>query len=121
MKPIDYLSMNGLERFGYNFINGLKNVPKKTGEFFKKIGSAIVTGVKTLGADLKDIGVTFVEGNIMTKLSFLIMGLGQLSRKQLARGIAFLLAEIAYIVYMVFVGAPNLVKFDTLGDVVSSQ
>ena len=50
-----------------------------------------------LGADIADIGTTFVEGDWMTKVSFLIMGFGPLLRKQFARGIAFLLAEIAFI------------------------
>ena len=119
MKPIDYMSMNGLEKFVYNLKNGIKNTPKAIGGFFKNIGSTIVNAVKTLGKDVKDIGVTFVEGDWKTKISFLVMGFGQLLRKQFARGIAFLGIEIAYIVYMANVGVQNLAKITTLGTVES--
>ena len=43
-----------------------------------------------LGGDLKDIGVTFAQGDWKTKLSFLIMGFGQLLRGQYVRGAALL-------------------------------
>lgn len=119
MKPIDYMSMNGFERFVYNLTNGIKNAPKNIGNFFKNIGVTIGKGVKTLGADLKDIGATFVEGDWKTKLSFVVMGFGQLLRKQFARGIAFLGIEIAYIIYMINTGLPNLAQFGTLGTVES--
>lgn len=119
MKPIDYMSMNGFERFVYNLTNGIKNAPKNIGNFFKNIGSTIGKGVKTLGKDLKDIGTTFVEGDWKTKVSFVVMGFGHLLRKQFARGIAFLGIEIAYIVYMLNTGIQYLSKFSTLGTVES--
>lgn len=68
-----------------------------------------------LGADIADIGTTFVEGDWMTKVSFLIMGFGPLLRKQFARGIAFLLAEIAFIYYMATFGVTYIKDFGTLG------
>ena len=70
---------------------------------------------KALGNNLKEIGVTFAEGDWKTKVSFLIMGFGPLMRGFIARGLAFLAAEIAFICYMVFVGAGYLAKFGTLG------
>ena len=44
-------------------------------------------------ADFKEIGVTFVEGDWKTRVSYLIMGFGPLLRKQFLRGIAFLAVE----------------------------
>ena len=41
------------------------------------------------------------EGNIMTKLSLLIMGLGNIAHKQNGKGIMFLAVEAAYIWFMV--------------------
>ena len=43
------------------------------------------------------IAQCFKKGDIITKLSFFILGLGNLLNKQFARGIVFLAAEIAYI------------------------
>lgn len=72
---------------------------------------------KGIGTDLADIGATFVKGDWMTKVSFIIMGFGSLMRKQFARGIALLAVEIAFICYMVFFGAGYLKDIGTLGTV----
>ena len=47
-----------------------------------------------------DIVSTFVQGNWAVKLSFLIFGFGNLYYGQIARGILFLIFEIAFFVYM---------------------
>ncbi len=70
---------------------------------------------KWLGNDLKDIGVTFVDGDWKTKLSFLIMGFGPLLRGYFARGIALLASEILFIWYMVGFGANWIKDLGTLG------
>ena len=57
----------------------------------------------------------FTEGDIFSKLSFLIMGLSNLVRKQIVKGLAFLAVEIAYIIYMIRTGAHYLSKMITLG------
>jgi arabinogalactan oligomer/maltooligosaccharide transport system permease protein len=72
---------------------------------------------KGIGGNLKDIGITFKEGDINTKISFLVMGFGPLLRKYFARGIAFLLFEVLYIVYMVSFGWQYVSKIGTLGTV----
>ena len=41
------------------------------------------------------------KGDILTKLSCLILGAGNIARKQIVKGIMFLAVEIAYIYYMV--------------------
>ena len=71
---------------------------------------------KWLGNDIKDIGVTFAEGDWKTRLSFVIMGFGSFARKLYARGVSFLALEILFIYYMVSFGGGYLAKFATLGD-----
>lgn len=61
------------------------------------------------------VGQCFKRGNTITKASFFIFGLGNLLNKQLARGIAFLGIEIAYIVYMLSFGISTLGGLTTLG------
>ena len=63
------------------------------------------------------ISQCFNRGNTITKLSFFIFGLGNLLNKQIARGVAFLGIEIAYIVYMVTFGIGTLGGLTTLGTV----
>lgn len=50
----------------------------------------------------------FVRGSVGTRLSFLIMGLGQLLRGQIVKGALYLLTEILFVLYMVFVGGGYL-------------
>ncbi|MCM1253174.1 MAG: sugar ABC transporter permease [Clostridium sp.] len=70
-----------------------------------------------VGADLKEIGLTFKEGDWKTKVSFLVMGFGPLMRKQFLRGIALLAIEVLFIVYMVSFGWGYLKDIGTLGTV----
>ncbi|MCM1386396.1 MAG: sugar ABC transporter permease [Bacillus sp. (in: Bacteria)] len=70
-----------------------------------------------VGADLKEIGLTFKEGDWKTKVSFLVMGFGPLMRKQFLRGIALLAIEVLFIYYMVSFGWGYLQDIGTLGTV----
>ncbi len=78
-------------------------------------GNAVANFFKWLGADLADIGSTFVNGDWKTKVSFIIMGFGPLMRKQFVRGVAFLLVEIAFFYYLVSFGWGYLKDINTLG------
>ena len=57
----------------------------------------------------------FAKGDIFTKLSFFVMGFSNIVRGQIGKGIANLIIEIAYIVYMIQYGAANLIGLFTLG------
>lgn len=57
----------------------------------------------------------FRQGSVHTRLSYLIMGWGNLSRGQIVKGLSFLAAQIAFIFFMVFRGARLVVGFFTLG------
>lgn len=60
-------------------------------------------------------GTAFIQGNIITKLSVLIFGLGNLLHKQIIRGLIMLGIELAYLYYMICYGFDNLKNFITLG------
>jgi len=61
------------------------------------------------------LGSAFREGDGKTRLSFVLMGFGNLARGQVAKGVYYLLCEVAFVIYMVFVGARSLVGLVTLG------
>ena len=61
------------------------------------------------------ISQCFKKGNLITKLSFFILGLGNFLNKQFARGIIFLGVEIGYIIYMLSFGIGSLGDMVTLG------
>ncbi len=86
---------------------------------FKKAGSAVAGAFRFIGGDVKDIGVTFKEGDYKTRLSFLIMGFGPLMRKLYARGVAYLTLEVLFIFYMISFGWGYLKDIGTLGTIAS--
>ena len=57
----------------------------------------------------------FKEGDLKTKLSFLIMGFSNLLNKQIFKGILFLLAEIFFIIACIYQIIPGIVGLITLG------
>ena len=70
-----------------------------------------------LSKDLKEIGLTFSEGDWKTRLSFLIMGFGQLLRGQVVRGISLLALEGGILYYVISFGWDYLKNILTLGTV----
>ncbi len=61
------------------------------------------------------------KGGIFTKLSFVIMGAGNIAHKQIGKGIFFLLVEAAYIWFMIKSGLYNLSMLPSLGDRVQEE
>ncbi len=114
-KEVNMYTLNAFQKFGVKFIRFFKNIPSGIAGFFKNVGSGIVNFFKWIGNDLKDIGVSFVEGSIADKISFVIMGVGAFARKQFARGLAFLALEAGFIWYMVTIASQYLPKFGSLG------
>lgn len=84
----------------------------------KKKGSSFFESV---GNGFKEVGAAFVEGDLRTKLSFLIMGFGPICRGQILIGAAFLLVEALFIVYIAGFGWQYLSKITTLGTVATQK
>ena len=57
------------------------------------------------------------EGGMETKLSAVVMGLGNIMHGQIAKGLLFLALEVAYFVFMATNGLHNLAMLVTLGSV----
>lgn len=121
MTFVEYKQLNPFQRFAYNFKNGCKNAPGAIGRFFKAIGMAIAKFFIAIGKGFKDYGVTFVKGDWATKLSYIIFGVGDLSKGKIYKGIMYFLAEVLYILYMMFFGWSYISKFASLGTVESHQ
>lgn len=63
----------------------------------------------------KGLGSIFVQGDIFSKLSFIICGLSNIVRGQVVKGLLYLAIEVAYIFYMIQAGIGYLSKLPTLG------
>lgn len=70
--------------------------------------------IKTLAGRRTPISI-FLDGDIFTKLSFLVWGLSNMVRGQLVKGLLYLALEAAYIYYMITTGAGALAGMVTLG------
>ncbi|MDO4306205.1 MAG: sugar ABC transporter permease [Eubacteriales bacterium] len=55
------------------------------------------------------------DGNVLTRLSMLVMGLGNIAHKQIIKGLLFLAVEIAYLLFMIESGIMNIRNLITLG------
>ena len=56
-----------------------------------------------------------VKGNAITKLSMLIMGLGNIAHKQIVKGLMFLAIEVLYLYYMISYGFYAVSMLPSLG------
>lgn len=60
---------------------------------------------------LLELGYDIVHGSVATKLSFVVMGLGQIIRGQIVKGILYAVIEALFVVFMVFFGGTYIGKF----------
>jgi arabinogalactan oligomer/maltooligosaccharide transport system permease protein len=59
----------------------------------------------------KAIGERFHKGSVHTKLSFLISGYGNFTRKQIIKGLLYLFIQIAFLAFMIFSPKVNKTPF----------
>ena len=55
------------------------------------------------------------KGDLYTRLGMILMGVGNLARKQVVKGILFLLVEAGYLYFMITSGINNIYHLVTLG------
>ena len=122
MTTIEYLALPAYKRFFYRVGAFFTSIPssiagvftRKIPQFFRKIGRG-VTGL------FRNISNSFIEGDKKTRISFFIMGFGQITRGSILRGALNLIYEIAFIVFTITIGIPNLAKLGTFGSVASTK
>lgn len=117
MTYVEYRQLNPFQRFAFNFKKFISNVPHAVANFFKAIGKGFIKFFVGIGKGFYNYGITFVKGDWATKLSYLIFGVGDLSKGKYYKGILFFLTEVLYILYMIFFGWTYLKDFTTLGTV----
>lgn len=61
------------------------------------------------------------KGGLETKLSMVLMGLGNIVHGQIIKGLLYLAVEVAYIVFMVMTGAHCLAMLPSLGSVAQEE
>ena len=104
MKYIDYVQLNPFQKFWYNLKKIIKALPSNLkkffcaiGRFFKRLGVGFAKGVA-------GYFTRFFKGDWATKISYIIMGFGNIVRGQIVKGFIFLAAEVAFIFFMIGFG-----------------
>ena len=112
---LEYLKLSKGQRFLYKLALFFCSIPT----FFKNLGLKILGFFKSLGLgiakEFKFLTETFKNGSAPTRISYLVMGFGNLARGQILRGILFLLFEIVFIGYMILAGGHWLSMLPSLG------
>ena len=78
MTDLEFLRLNGLQKFLYKLRRSVLNLPKAILNAIKGIIGWIVGIFKGVGKELYDIFDTFRRGDWKTRLSYLVMGTSSL-------------------------------------------
>lgn len=121
LNDLDYLRLTKSKMYLYNFVHFFKDIPG----WLKKVFIGFINFLKnvflSIFDEFKNLISIFKEGDFKTKLSYIFMGFGSLSRGKIIRGLLFFIFEVVFIVYMFTAGFHWLSKLVTLGDSTSGM
>jgi len=121
MTFIEYKALSPADKVKYKVGEFFSQIPNKLSAFGKTIANFFKNLIAKIIAGFKGYGSRFANGDMATKISYIVMGFGNFTRGQVGKGLAFLAAEILYFIYMANFGLAYLNKFDTLGTVKTTQ
>lgn len=117
LADLDYLELSKGRKFLYKLKMFFLSIPYWFAWKFGILGRYIADFFVKLGYNIRDIWTTFQHGSWRTRLSYLVMGFNNAWHGQWVRALAFFILEVAFILYMIFIGSYWLAKFGTLGEV----
>ena len=112
---LELLKLTKAQRGGYKFKKFFASIPGKFKAFFINIGLFFKNLFIGIGHWFRDLGLTFVHGDWKTKVSYFIMGFGNVARGQVFRGLLFFIFEVVFILYMIFFGGHYMSRLYILG------
>ncbi len=110
MDYLDYVQMTKGQQISYNIKSFFTGIPGAIAGFFQVVANVIKGFFGWIGNGFKGYGQRFSDGDTGTKLSYVIMGAGNMMHKQLGKGLVFLAVEVLYIMYMVNFGMTYVSK-----------
>ena len=100
MTDLEFLRLNGPQKFLYKLRVFLKNLPKTILNAFKGLIAWFVGLFKGVGSELYDIFDTYCKGDWKTRVSYTVMGFGSCARGQWLRGILFFVFQTLFNCYL---------------------
>lgn len=110
MNYLDYVQMTKGQQIAYNLKKFFTGIPGAIKNLFLVIGAFFGNIFKTIGNGFANYGSRFAKGDIGTKLSYIVMGAGNIFHGQVVKGIILLALEIGYFYYMAVFGLGQLAK-----------
>ena len=112
---LEYLKLSKGQRLRYKIVRFFASIPVAIRNLFLAIWKGILKIGQGIGREISDLVSTFKNGDAPTRVSYVIMGFGNLCRGQILRGLLFLLFEIVFIGYMVLTGWHWMSMLPSLG------
>lgn len=111
MVNLDYYKMNAFEKLAYKCKSFFGNFSERFKNFWKRLGAKILGFFTSLGDNIKQFGLDFWHGNAITKGSYVLMGLGHVTRGKILQGILYMLLEVAFVLYLALFGGSYVAMF----------
>ncbi len=112
---LEYYRLSAGQRVAYKAKNAFKGIGKGFVGFWSGIGKKIAKSAKGFATSVKEIVTDWYRGDIITKASYLFMGVGHIFRGQIVRGLIYLAVEVLFISYMLaFGGQYVLMLFENM-------
>lgn len=117
----DFTQVHPVRKRAGGIRRGLLAVPQSIGTLLKTVAHSIGNGLRWVGRQFAGVGRAARYGDWRTRLTFLVMGAGSLTRGQVVRGLLYLLVQVGYIAYMVLFGWGYISRLGTLGTVTQQK
>ena len=121
MNDLDFLKLSKPQKFLFNLKKLLCSLPMRLLGAVKGLLLWVAGLFLGVGRIAKDIVMTYVKGDIKTKISYTVMGFGSMARGQWLRGILFFVFQTVFNLYLKFFGVGYLSKLATLGTVETAK
>lgn len=117
MNRSDYYLLPWYKKLWHNLTSSAKRSFSAVIRFFRLLPKRTIAAAKWLGKMLLWPISTFAHSGLRTRLSYVIMGAGNILSGQFIKGLLFMTAEAAFIAFMVFFAMDYIPKLNTLGTV----
>lgn len=100
MDFLDYMQMSAGQKIAYRVKTFFTNIPSNLVKFFTLIGQKLINLLNIILNGFAFYGRTFAKSGIFVKLSYIIMGAGNIAYRQIVKGLLFLAVEVVYFVFL---------------------
>lgn len=110
MNYLDYMQMTRSQKIAYKVKSFFTGIPGALAAMAMAVAGFFGKIFSTIGKGIQGYGSRFAKGDFGTKLSYIIMGAGNIFHGQIVKGLLMLACEVGYFYYMAVFGLRQLQK-----------